>query len=104
MLLELGNSAALEPQVGTFTDDEIAPDPQPISGAQITTVEVPDATPLDAALAEIKAVWNLHSSADKPDWVEGNNDLLTQAVASTFECSIGRNSASEDEDGVDDES
>lgn len=96
MLLELGNSAALEPQVGTYTDDE-APEPVRIEGEQVTTIEVPDATPLDAALSEIKTVWKLHSQLDKPDWVEGNNDLLTQAVASTFGSSIGRDATTEDE-------
>lgn len=88
MLLFLGNSNALEPQVGTYTNDE-ASEPVSIPGDQITTVEVPDSTPLDAALTEIKQVWTLHSNAPNPDWVEGNNDLLVRAVASTFNCAIG---------------
>lgn len=89
MLLFLGNSSALEPQPGTTTDGEAAPDPVRIEGDQVTTIEVPAATPLDAALTEIKNVWSLHSEADAPDWVDGNDELLVRAVASTFGCTIG---------------
>lgn len=89
MLIELGNSSALEPQVGTYTDEE-RPEPVRIEGAQVTVVEVPDSTALDAALTEIKQVWGLHSGASKPDWVEGNNDLLVAAIANVFGCPVGR--------------
>lgn len=90
MLLFLGNSSALEPQPGTTTDGESPKDPGRISGDQVTTIEVPGGTPLDAALTEIKNVWALHSEADKPDWVDGNDELLVRAIASTFDCEIGR--------------
>jgi hypothetical protein len=89
MLLLLGNSSALEPQPGTTTDSESRQEPVRIEGDQVTTIEVPATTPLDAALTEIKNVWALHSSADAPDWVDGNDDLLVRAVASTFGCEIG---------------
>lgn len=96
MLLELGNSDAIEPQVGTNVtapsgEDSSAPEPVAIPGDQVTSIEVPDGRPLDEALTEIKTVWSLHSTG-KPKWVEGNNNLLVQAVASTFGCVIGRDS------------
>jgi hypothetical protein len=87
MLLFLGNSDALEPQDGTYTDGE-SPDPVSIPGDQVTTVEVPNGRPLDEALTEIKTLWALHSSGT-PQWVDGNDDLLVKAVASTFGCPIG---------------
>lgn len=89
MLLFLGNSSALEPQPGTSTDGEVPTEPVKIDGDQVTTIEVPATTPLDAALTEVKNVWALHSSAKAPDWVDGNNDLLVAAVANTFGCDIG---------------
>ena len=88
MVLELGNSAALEPVVGTYVDGD-APEPVKIEGDQVTTIEVPDGRPLDQALTEIKTVWTLHSS-ENPSWVDGNNTLLVEAVASTFGCPVGK--------------
>lgn len=94
MLLSLGNSNAIEPQVGTNVvspqgEDSSAPAPVEISGDQITTIEVPDGRPLDEALPEIKTVWFLHSTG-RPQWVEGNNDLLVAAVSNVFGCPVGR--------------
>lgn len=97
MLLHLGNSAALEPQPGTTTDGETPPEPVRIEGPQVTTLEVPASTPLDAALTEIKNAWALHSASDAPDWVDGNDDLLVRAVASTFQCPIGAPDTTEDD-------
>lgn len=94
MILLLGNDAAIEAQPGTTADspDGFSSDaaaPISIEGPQVTTIEVPDERPLDAALTEIKTIWGLHSTADAPTWVDGNNELLVLAVASTFKCPVG---------------
>lgn len=101
MLLFLGNHSAVEPQPGTSSavnDEDSAPvEPVKIPGDQVTTVEVPAGTPIDAALTEVKNLWKLHSEGD-PQWVDGNDDLLVRAVASTFGCPIGRPDEVEDTD------
>jgi hypothetical protein len=100
MQLLLGNSDAIEPQVGTAVtspegEDTNAPEPKKISGDQILTIDMPDGRPLDEALTEIKVIWGLHSTG-KPQWVEGNNDLLVAAVANTFGCPVGRDEEDDD--------
>lgn len=92
MLLSLGNSDAVEPQVGTNVvapegEDSTAPEPVSLPGDQVTTIEIPDGRPLDEALTEIKTIWALHSTG-QPQWVEGNNDLLVAAVSNVFGCPV----------------
>lgn len=65
---------------------------RPIEGRQITTVAVPDGTPLLEALNTIVAagdgVWDHHSDAP-PAWIESDNKVLEAALAEHYACEIG---------------
>jgi hypothetical protein len=94
MVLTLGNSDAIEPQPGTTVssgdgEKSTAPEPKKIEGDQETTIVLDNSLPLTQALGEIERVWKLHSTGS-PTWVEGDDELVVQAVARSFDAPIGR--------------
>lgn len=94
MRVELGNPAAKE----AYRTDKGELKHRSLDGKRVTTVVVPDSYTLMEAAATVLAqdgAWNHHSQGDNvkdtvPDWVESDNDALTQILSEQLGCRIGR--------------
>lgn len=90
MLVELGNAKAVQ-QVTTAEGDTIL---EPVEGARVTTVNIPDENSLSEAFVVItdpRGVWAAHSEqGEKATWVYSDNAALQYLLAQHFGCDEGR--------------
>lgn len=105
MIIQLGNSSAVEAPPGTSVDggDSTATDaPKPIEGDQITEIVLPDDLSPGEVFSTIDIKWGLHAAkGSKPTWVDGTNPGVVAALSGIYGCPIG---APKSEEPVDDES
>jgi hypothetical protein len=94
MRVLLGNPAAKD----AYRDEHGALKHRDLDGKRVTTVTIPDGYTLMEAVSAVlhtDGAWNHHSQGDNvadttPDWVESDNEVLGQLLASQFGCPVGR--------------
>lgn len=92
--VHLGNTAVVE-KFRDHSDNEVKVRARPDLRNQITEVHLPDGTGLIDTVRNIADLWQWHSDADGPEWVESSDPIVAVAVAEHFttddhECVVGR--------------
>ncbi|WP_223268624.1 hypothetical protein [Streptosporangium nondiastaticum] len=83
--VRLGNSAP----IGALPGHE---------GEHVTEIDVPESRSFEEAIRDIchseesgnTGLWQAHSTASAPSWVESSSPDLASALAARFGCSVGR--------------
>lgn len=88
-IITLGNTAPIETRKVSPDSSEVTRIPIPVKEA-VTTHVVPDSWDIGDILTGITTVFRSHHSDADPAWVDGDDELVVQALAKQFGCPIGR--------------